>query len=126
MEQPYLSTGASRTEPVQTGVGVPELISCVPVQHLFSSTTPSTFISSILPALVHLLQSDAELGEGSNHLQHVDSFVKVQVGMQKPDDPARSFNFSRSGGQWQELPLLAVIARQNRHLLLPGSFQLLS
>lgn len=44
---------------------VSEQICCISVHHFFSSTTFSSttsFISCVLPALVHFFQSDAELG----------------------------------------------------------------
>ena len=85
-EKIYLSVGASSTMsiPIQIPAGVPipvvvpELIHTMSVHHLFSSTsislasTTASLISRILSVLIHFLQSDAELGKGSNHLQHTE------------------------------------------------------
>lgn len=77
----YLSDGASSTKsiPIQIPAGVPipvvvpELIPSMSVHHLFSISLSSTsLISRILSVLIHFLQSDAELGKGSNHLQHTE------------------------------------------------------
>lgn len=64
----YLSIGASgeMSVPIQISTGVP--ISVV----IHFSLSSAALVS---PILIHFLQSDAELGQGSNHLKHAERSV---------------------------------------------------